>query len=601
MGAYIMKKTMQSSVHLFSIIFIILSIHLRSPLLAQSNKLTAPVHALNSDGFIRNWLILGAFPNPMNKLSSSDGGYQKDFLESVGGETKAILTISSRIPYMNEGGTTSTASVFSVQTAPSGIFNFDNVFKNVDYKAAYAFCFIESDQDQQVVCYFGSNDDAKVWVNGNLVHQIPIARSCVPGQDKFTFQLKKGLNPVLLKICNRWGDWAFVMEVYTDELLSSMTQRSIIRSLRDIQNLEIKQKDTYSDVFSFENKSFPEIQWVNPAQVEKLLGKFPISVEWYDGNLNKVTKPVASGTYTALVQGISADSIYIRKAKKFYCSDQNNQKLIDPQKINEKNWVPIPKIYGSSKEKPIVKVFMDRPSDAVEISYLAELKGKTDKPAWSSGKYAKSFDRFLSRSQSCPYWLYLPEGYGKKDQKWPVIIYLHGSFLQGSDLSRIDTPIPPDNPEIKNDFPFIVITPQCPSEYDAWPQDLIADLIDEIIAKYDADADRIYLTGHSLGGRGVWNFAIHYPDRLAAIVPVSGTYDHPEDICKIKNLPVWAFHGDADQAIPFDKVNEMVNQLKTCDKNVKFTVYPNAGHGISDITYNNKELYQWLLKQSNHR
>ena len=394
-----MKSTMRYSIHPFFILFIILSFFIKSSLLAQSNQLSAPVHILSSDGFIRNWFILGAFPNPEDKLTSADGGYQKDFLQSIGGESKAILNFSTTIPYTNEGGTASTARVVPIQTAPSGIFNFDNIFKNADYKAAYAFCYIQSDEDQQVMGYFGSNDDGKVWVNGELIHQISVARSCVPGQDKFTFRLKKGLNPVLVKICERWGDWTFVMEVYTDELLARMNQRSVIRSLRDIQNLEIKQQNTYSDVFSLKNKAFPEIQWVNPGQVEKLLGKFPISVEWYDGNMKKVKMPKSSGTYTALVEGISADSIYIRKSKKFYCVNQDVQNIKVTESKNSGKWNPSPWIYGSSKDKPIVKALADRPSDGVEISYLAEKKGETAKSDLAAGKYAKSF-RKISLTES---------------------------------------------------------------------------------------------------------------------------------------------------------------------------------------------------------
>ena len=100
---------------------------------------------------------------------------------------------------------------------------------------------------------------------------------------------------------------------------------------------------------------------------------------------------------------------------------------------------------------------------------------------------------------------------------WPLIIYLHASNLQGHDLSRIGTPIPPDVDEIRNNFPFVVLTPQCPAEYDAWPSDIVVDLIDEMVKLYNVDARRVYVTGFSLGGRGSWSVAVDHPELFAAI------------------------------------------------------------------------------------
>jgi len=180
-----------------------------------------------------------------------------------------------------------------------------------------------------------------------------------------------------------------------------------------------------------------------------------------------------------------------------------------------------------------------------------------------------------------------------------MILVLHASFQQGRDLSRIGTPIPPAADEIRSDFPFVVVTPQCPDEYDAWSNELLVDLIDDVVLKYNVDARRVYVTGVSLGGRGTWSVAVDYPERFAAIVPVCGTYDHPERICRIKDVRVWAFHGDQDRTVLFAPVKKMVEDLKACGGNVKFTIYRGAGHGISGRAYRTKELYEWLLEQSN--
>jgi len=559
----------------------------------------APTHILSSDGFVRDWLILGPFPNHRDKLSALDGGYQTDYLQSVGGETKALLTTGTQISFKDESGKKQIARTRRGQTASSGVFHFDTVFKQADYKVAYAFCYIRSDKEQMVTGYFGSNDDAKIWINGELVHQYPGPRSCSPRQDTFSFQLKQGLNPILIKVCERWGDWAFVLEVFTAEFLAQVKQRPLVRALRQIQDLDLRLKGYNSNEFPDELKGFPEVQWSNPYHVERLLGKFQLQVRWFDSQANEVSKPQETGWYAALAEGVSPDGILIRRAKRFYCHAENKGRVVQSKAETEEGWKPRSSLVELRLDKTIVQLLKEGPEKTVAVSYLAEQRNKVEKPTLSPGKQARSFDRLINKGESCLYWLYLPKGYGQKNRKWPMILVLHGSSLQGRDLSRIGTPIPPNVEDIKSDFPFVVVTPQCPDEYDAWPSDLLVDLIDDIVLKYDVDARRIYVTGISLGGRGTWSVAVDFPERFAAIVPVCGTYDHPERIYRIKDVPVWAFHGDQDTVVPFPVVKKMVEELKACGGNVRFTVYPGLGHNIAGRTYRNEKLYKWLLEQRN--
>jgi len=594
-----MDRTHRKSISFVLAALIASSLWTESASPAGSRQIDAPIHILSSDGFIRNWLILGPFPNPKDKLSSRDSGYQTDYLENLGGEQSVLLTTRSQIRYEDESGKGQIAGVSRARAASSGVFHFDTLFKNADYKLAYAFCYIHSDIDQTVTCYFGSNDDAKIWINRELVHQYPGARSCSPRQDTFSFRLTKGLNPILVKVCERWGDWAFVLEVFTDEFLAEMKRRPLARSLKQIQDLDLCLKSHDNNSFPTDLKVFPKVQWVNPYNVEKLLGKFPLRVRWFDSRAEEVTKPQGIGWYTALVEGVNPDSITIRRLKRFYCSADGKVNIVQHKNGTEEEWMPRPSLAESSVEEQTIQLLKNESDRTVAVSFLAEHWKEIEKPYLSPGKHAQSFDRLVNRGQSCLYWLYLPQEYDKKNQKWPMILFLHGSFVQGRDLSRIGTPIPPNIEDIKKDFPFVVVTPQCPDEYDAWPSDLLVDLVDEIVLKYNVDARRVYVTGVSLGGRGTWNVAIDYPERFAAIFPVCGTYGHPERISRIKDVPVWAFHGDQDKVVLFSDVKKMVEELKACGGNVKFTIYEGAGHDISGRTYRNKELYKWLLQQYN--
>jgi len=587
-----MKKTEHASHHSVAIFMAVLgAMFFAIPGLAAEG-VDAPVHLLSSDGFIRDWLILGAFPNAKDKISTPDWGYHRDCLESLGGEEGGIVTPNTRVSFRSATGQSGSATTRHAQTAASGIFHFDAIYGRTNYELAYAFCYIQSDKAQQVTAYFGSNDEAKVWVNGTLVHEAKVVRSCTARQDTFTFRLKQGLNPILIKVCETWGDWAFVIEVFTEEYLALESQRPLARALGDIQRLDLCLKDITGNVFGSERTQFPPVQWQNPYEVEKLLGRFPLQVRWFNAQGQAVDSPQGVGYYTALCAGLSPDGVVIRRAKRFICGGATSPPRLGPGES------PAP-VSESDLAESLVKIINDGADDAVGLSYVARTESHGAPITLPSGRYARHMDRSLRKGQTCLYWLDLPQGYGETEQKWPVILFLHGSFAQGRDLSRIGKPLPPPVEEIRKDFPFIVVTPQCPDEYDAWPSDLLADLIDDVVQKYAVDARQVYITGVSLGGRGSWSFACDYPERVAAVVPVCGTYDHPERICRIKDVPVWAFHGDQDRVVSFAATKKMVEGLKACGGNCRFTVYKGAGHGISGRVYRTKELYEWLLQQRN--
>src|SRR5450755_1904407 len=122
-------------------------------------------------------------------------------------------------------------------------------------------------------------------------------------------------------------------------------------------------------------------------------------------------------------------------------------------------------------------------------------------------------------------------------------------------------------------------------------------LLDEIKSTYAIDANRIYVTGNSMGGYGTWGLAIAYPQRFAAIAPICGGGD-PSAVSEIKDVPVWTFHGAKDTVIPVEHSEQMVEHLKACGGNVPFTIYPDVDHDAWTRTYANPQLYTWLLAQT---
>ncbi|MHB0956546.1 MAG: carboxylesterase family protein [Pirellulaceae bacterium] len=192
------------------------------------------------------------------------------------------------------------------------------------------------------------------------------------------------------------------------------------------------------------------------------------------------------------------------------------------------------------------------------------------------------------------YLLYLPKDYAQQDS-WPLLLFLHGAGERGDDLERVKVHGPPKLIAAGKEFPFIVVSPQCPSNQWWQPHELTA-LLDEIVEKYAVDQDRIYVTGLSMGGFGTWSLAGFSPDRFAALVPICGGGD-PNLVRRLARLPVWVFHGAKDSVVPLAASEKMVEALKRANGNVKFTVYPDAEHDSWTAAYEDPELYRWLLEQ----
>jgi predicted peptidase len=197
------------------------------------------------------------------------------------------------------------------------------------------------------------------------------------------------------------------------------------------------------------------------------------------------------------------------------------------------------------------------------------------------------------------YLLYLPEGYGKEGTKWPLVLFLHGSGERGTDLELVKKHGPPMLVEAGRQYPFILVSPQCPEDED-WSVPVVKALVDRILERHSVDRSRIYLTGISRGGKGVWNTAIAYPDLFAAIAPICGWGDSTK-VSVLKDVPTWVFHGKKDPVIAFEREESMVKNLKAAGGNVRFTAYPEAGHDCWTETYQNPGLYEWLLQQKKGR
>lgn len=201
------------------------------------------------------------------------------------------------------------------------------------------------------------------------------------------------------------------------------------------------------------------------------------------------------------------------------------------------------------------------------------------------------------KEQAMSYLLYLPKDYAaKKVAKFPVLLFLHGAGERGDNIDLVKVHGPPKLIDKGKDFPFVVISPQCPKNV-WWDVDVIAALVDDVVKSHRADQSRLYVTGLSMGGYGTWGICSKYPDKFAAAAPICGA-GNAKTVAAMKGVPTWAFHGDKDTAVSFAAGKAMVDALKAAGGDVQFTVYEGVGHDSWTATYNNDKLYEWLLSKS---
>ncbi len=215
-----------------------------------------------------------------------------------------------------------------------------------------------------------------------------------------------------------------------------------------------------------------------------------------------------------------------------------------------------------------------------------------------------SFKWKVTHKGKMRYLQYLPKDYKtEKDKRWPLMLFLHGAGERGNNVQLVAKHGPMKLVREGHDFPFIIIAPQCP-EKQVWQVEPLLQLLDNAQKQFRVDPDRIYITGLSMGGFGTWKLGILHPEKFAAIIPICGggergdivmsSIDHPE---ALKRLPIWAFHGAKDPVVPVSASEDTVALLKSKGvTDIKLTIYPEALHDSWTQTFENPEIYDWLLQ-----
>jgi predicted peptidase len=215
-------------------------------------------------------------------------------------------------------------------------------------------------------------------------------------------------------------------------------------------------------------------------------------------------------------------------------------------------------------------------------------------PALAKGRAKKMVSTVTTTTR---YLTFLPKSYKTKGPGVPLILFLHGSGERGTDIEKVKAWGPPALAEKDADFPFMVVSPQL-EEGEAWHALALKGVLDQVLARYNVDRRRVYLTGLSLGGYGAWDLASRYPDYFAAVAPICGG-GLARMVNSMRRVPTWVFHGKLDDAVPEEESARMVAALQAAGGDVRYTVLPEGGHVDAWVhAYEKAGLFEWFLQQS---
>lgn len=200
----------------------------------------------------------------------------------------------------------------------------------------------------------------------------------------------------------------------------------------------------------------------------------------------------------------------------------------------------------------------------------------------------------ITNKTTYPFWINVPEK--ESTEKQPVLIFLHGKSLSGTDLNRVRRYGVLRAMDKGRKIPAIVVAPQVAKGN--WNPDKVLEVLEYVKKNYNVDESRIYVCGMSLGGYGTLHFAGKYADKITAAVAICGG-GNVKDGCKLASIPLWIQHGDVDYIVPMSESKKVVDAIKKCDENadVTLTIIKGGNHGNVERLFHEDAMYDWLFKQ----
>jgi predicted peptidase len=201
-------------------------------------------------------------------------------------------------------------------------------------------------------------------------------------------------------------------------------------------------------------------------------------------------------------------------------------------------------------------------------------------------------------------------------KKYPAVLFLHGAGECGNDNRKQLTYLPEwmARPQWREKYACYLIAPQCPC--DKWwsirrPEegatadaahkpgeaDIALSILDALASELPIDPAREYLTGLSMGGYGTWALAAEHPQRFAAVVPLCGAGNRSW-ASRLRDVPLWAVHGDADKSVSVQKSRDMIEAIRAAGGNPHYSELKDVPHDCWTPAYNDPDgPLSWMFAQ----
>ncbi|MEM1059309.1 MAG: serine hydrolase [Verrucomicrobiota bacterium] len=364
-----------------------------------------PVNELSTTGQLPDWALIGPFDQEKIKDAAPDepsrDGFHKDYL---GGE--AAFALKNLEPLALASG--------DVKPRPAtvkanGRVSFNEAYGK-DYAVAYAYCLVESPTDQEVTLGFGSDDSAKVWLNGELVLEewVP-SRGTREDATMIPVPLRAGPNRLLVKVEDAVLGWDFQLNLYTPQAIALKKAEAEKQLAAQFEPVAKNRWGGWTGGHLIQPGKFPEIAWRYPGLVEKHFGEMPVTVRWFDNELNEVEQAKEPGRYLAVVETSHPENgLPVRRGLSFYAHPANWEPWLETFSTHAE-WQPFPggpfnpeamaqrrEQVGQLLASDIWFNLQNSSPGAAVVAYLAELEPSDGAPQGADDPHIINLDKFAA-------------------------------------------------------------------------------------------------------------------------------------------------------------------------------------------------------------
>lgn len=539
-----------------------------------------PINQLAADGQIREWAVIGPFP-PGGDEASADG-YHIDYLAAQGGEATAAWGIGDRLP-----GPDGRARRVVALSAWSGGYCED---RSYDGYVGYATCRLQCASAGRYILYLASNGSPRLWLDGK---EILGGRQPRHPHRRWQYgcrvELGAGLHELRVKVANQRGYWGFQVECF-DEESHERVWPGVVRRL-ELTGLQHRDGQFVGTVEP----------WPRPIgislPIEVRCGREDLMVAGRTGEPFTIAAPAGSGQTVELQ--IVSPTVGRPLVQRCFLGDldaawQAVGRRIEALAPSTGPWAPLLQDFCAW-----VRYRVDQPHDRLVTEDIDDLRLIERLVShWEAGGDLIADHPWISfparRRVGDIDWLYrFRLRGGQAEGPLPVVINLHGAGGTDRPIGIAGDPaVPPAEPD---DLPaHLRLAPRAQSGI-WWDSAALGGWLDDLQAVLPIDAERVSLTGFSMGGMGTWSWATDQPDRFAALGPKAG-YGDPTRLAVLREVPVWAVHGNRDHAVPVHLAERCVTALQAAGGQVRYTLLSDRGHGFGD-SFDGQQLDRWLLAQ----